>query len=172
MSATNTTGQQELVMERTFNAPRELVFNVWTQPEHLVNWWGPKGMSIEAHKFDLRKGGMFHYSIAVGNDTKMWGKLVFDRVEPHTNLDYISSFSDENGGTTVHPMSPSWPLELISHVVFTGNNGKTTLHMRAYPINASDAERQTFFENEKNVATGTKGMLDVLEEYLESVTNN
>lgn len=171
MSANNTTGEQELIITRTFNAPRELVFNVWTQPEHLIKWWGPKGMTTRLHKFDLAKGGIFHYSMELGDGKGMWwGKMRYDRVDPHEYLDFIISFSDENAGTTVHPLSATWPLEILNKIQFTENDNKTTIHMRGYPINASDVECQTFFDNEKNVEAGTKSMLDVLEEYLESLT--
>ena len=50
--------------ERTFEAPRDLVFRAWTEAEHLGHWWGPKGMTVRVLSADVRPGGIFHYSMA------------------------------------------------------------------------------------------------------------
>ena len=55
--ATNRT----LTLKRTFNAPIKLVWKAWTQPEHVINWWGPKGMKIEVVEHDFRVGGKWKY---------------------------------------------------------------------------------------------------------------
>lgn len=52
-----TTSDQEIVTTRTFNFPRTLVYKAWTDPEHLKNWWGPKGFTNTFNTFDLRVGG-------------------------------------------------------------------------------------------------------------------
>ena len=49
--------EQELVITRVFDAPRELVFKAWTEPEHVVRWWGPKGYTTPFSTIDLRPGG-------------------------------------------------------------------------------------------------------------------
>ena len=52
---------REIVSIRVFDFPRELVFNAWTDPEHLVHWWGPKGFTNTFHEFDLRPGGIWRF---------------------------------------------------------------------------------------------------------------
>lgn len=51
------TDERVLVIRRVFDAPRELVFRLWTQPEHLVRWWGPRGFTTLASEMDVRPGG-------------------------------------------------------------------------------------------------------------------
>jgi uncharacterized protein YndB with AHSA1/START domain len=49
--------EPELVITRVFDAPPSLVFRVWTQPEHLARWWGPKGFTLVSGEMDVRPGG-------------------------------------------------------------------------------------------------------------------
>ncbi len=53
--------ERELVITRTFDAPRRLVFAAWTKPENLVQWWGPKGFTLPTCEVDFRPGGAFHF---------------------------------------------------------------------------------------------------------------
>lgn len=53
--------EYEIVTTRVFNFPRQLVFRAWTEPDHLRNWWGPKGFTNTFHLFDLRDGGRWSF---------------------------------------------------------------------------------------------------------------
>jgi uncharacterized protein YndB with AHSA1/START domain len=55
------TSDREIVATRIFDAPRELVFKAWTDPEHLAQWWGPTGFTNTFHEFDLRPGGRWRF---------------------------------------------------------------------------------------------------------------
>ena len=68
-AAPNDTSDREIVSTRLFAAPRALVFKMWTEPEHLVQWWGPKGFTNTFHEFDLRPGGLWRF-IMHGPDGK------------------------------------------------------------------------------------------------------
>lgn len=60
MNATNTsTSDREIRATRTFDAPRDLVFKMWTDPEHVIHWWGPKGFTNTFETMDVRPGGVF-----------------------------------------------------------------------------------------------------------------
>ncbi len=65
MAATNSAAtdlaERELVVTPLIEAPRELVFKAWTEPEHLMHWWGPKGFTTPFCRIDFRPGGVFHY---------------------------------------------------------------------------------------------------------------
>ena len=104
---------KEFVISRVFDAPRELVFKVWTEPEHIAKWFGPKGVSIKSAKMDLRPGGSLLTCMGTPDGREMWGKWVFREIAPPEKLVYINSFSDEKGGLARHPMSPTWPLEML-----------------------------------------------------------
>ncbi|HXF49661.1 MAG TPA: SRPBCC domain-containing protein [Verrucomicrobiae bacterium] len=56
-------GEQEIIISRMFNAPRALVWKVWTERRHLARWWGPKGFSTQVLEMDLRAGGVLHLQL-------------------------------------------------------------------------------------------------------------
>ncbi len=158
--------QIELVFTRTFDAPRELVFKAFTEPEHLKHWWGPKGYTINVVKFDLRPGGIFHYIQRSPKDQEMWGKFVYREIADPEKLVYTSSFSDEEGNTVRAPFSPTWPLEILNTLTFTEHEGKTTLTMRGVPLSATEEELKTFEAARDMVQKGFAGTLDQLADYL------
>ena len=161
----NETG--DFILIRVFDAPRELVFKAWTEADRLAQWWGPKGFSWVACKLDLRPGGLFHYAMRTPDGAHtMWGKFVFREVAPPERLAFVVSFSDEQGGTTRHPMSATWPLEVLNTITFTQIDGKTTVVLRGAPINATEEERATFDAGRGSMQQGFKGTMDNLAEYL------
>jgi uncharacterized protein YndB with AHSA1/START domain len=63
MSDTNNAANRTLTLKRSFNAPINLVWEAWSQPEHIVHWWGPKGMKLKIHEHDFQVGGLWKYSM-------------------------------------------------------------------------------------------------------------
>ena len=161
--------EETFTITRTFDAPRDLVWKVWTDPEHLVHWWGPKGLTMTTCKVDLRKGGKFHYGMKTPDGHEMWGKFVYREIVPPERLVLVVSFSDAEGGTTRHPLSPTWPLEVLNTMTLTEQDGKTTVRLEGVPINATEEERRTFKEGFSSMQQGFKGTLDQLEEHLVKV---
>lgn len=158
--------EEEFVIARVFDAPRELVWNAWTDPEHLKHWWGPKGFAWGSCTIDLRPGGVFHYSMRAPNGFEMWGKFVYREITPPERMVFIVSFSDEKGGTARHPMSQTWPLEVLNILTLSEHGCKTTLTMRGIPVNATEEERKTFKGGHPGMQQGFKGTMDQLDEYL------
>jgi uncharacterized protein YndB with AHSA1/START domain len=107
----------DFVISRVFDAPRDLVWKRFTEPERMRQWWGPKGFNVLASKIDLRPGGTYHYGMETPNGQSMWGKFVYREIVPQGRLVFINSFSDEKGGTTRHPGHADWPLEMLMRVV-------------------------------------------------------
>jgi uncharacterized protein YndB with AHSA1/START domain len=155
-----------LEITRTFDAPRGLVWKAWTDPERMAQWWGPKGFTMLASKMDLRPGGVYHYGMQAPAGEEMWGTLTYRAIDPPERLVFVVSFSDKDGAVTRHPMSESWPLEVLNTLTFTEHDGKTTLTLSGGPINATEAERATYRDNMKSMQQGFKGTLDQLDEYL------
>jgi uncharacterized protein YndB with AHSA1/START domain len=160
------TAVEDFVISRTFHAPRELVWKVFTDPEHMNHWWGPKGFTMRTAKMDFRPGGTYHYCMSSPDGHEMWGKFVYSEIVPPEKLVVINSFSDEKGSLTRHPMSSTWPLEMLSTFTFTEKDGKTTFTVRWSPLNASAEERKTFDEGRAGMQGGWGGTLDQLEAYL------
>lgn len=157
---------REFTISREFNAPRELVFNAWTEAERLAEWWGPKGFKIRVAKLDVRPGGVFHYSMTTPGGEDWWGRFVYREVVPPERMVFVSSFSDAEGGVTRAPFNPAFPLEVLSTITFTEHDGRTTITLRGVPLNASEEESKTFDGMVKSMQQGWTGTLDQLADYL------
>ena len=113
----------ELTITRLFNAPRELVWEAWTAPEHIMQWWGPNGFSNSSCVVDLRVGGTFHLSMCApdGNTYPCVG-IYQEIVEPE-RIVYASEAKDG------HPCGAGIPPRALVTVSFTEQQGKTTLSL-------------------------------------------
>ncbi|TXK83831.1 SRPBCC domain-containing protein [Paenibacillus sp. N3.4] len=163
------TENDELVLTRVLNAPRELVFQIWSEVEHLKNWWGPVGFEWGYAKLDFQPGGSFHYQMRAPEGFEMWGKFVYHEIEAPERIVFVNSFSDEEGSTVRAPFSPTFPLEIRNVVTFTEQDGKTTITLRGGPINATEEERAAFRGMKDSMNQGFNGTFNQLEAYLASV---
>jgi len=157
----------DFVISRVFAAPRELLWRCFTEPEHMRQWWGPRGSTVVASKMDLRVGGIYHGAMRDPSGRVMWPKFVYREIVPPERLVWVHSFSDENGALTRHPLSPTWPLELLTTVTFEENpDGKTKLTLRWSPLNATAEEQKTFDGSHDGMAQGWNGSFERLAAYL------
>ncbi len=139
-----TTPEQELVITRVFDAPRELVFKTWTEPEHLVRWWGPKGYTTPFCTIDLRPGGIMHHCMRSPEGREVWTKGVFREIVVPELIVLTDSFADAEGNVvppTHYGMSPEWPLETLLTVTFDEHAGKKTRVTLRHAGIPSGAER-------------------------------
>lgn len=161
-----TSSPSEFVISRTLDAPRDVVFNAFTDPERMKHWWGPKGFTVTASKMDLRPGGTYHYGLRPPDGSTMWGKFVYREIAAPERLVFVNSFSDEKGGVTRHPLHQSWPLQMLSTFLFTEQNGRTTFTVRWAPLDPTETERATFDGGHDSMKQGWTGTMDQLEAYL------
>jgi uncharacterized protein YndB with AHSA1/START domain len=154
-----------LVLTRVLNAPRSLVWKAFTEPVRMKLWWGPKGAEVLHAETGLRPGGMFHYRMRYA-DNDMWGRFIYREIEPPGRIVFVSAFSDEQGGITRHPMSPTWPREMLKAVTLDERAGKATFTVRWIPINETDAEWKTFDAGRGSMTQGWTGTMEQLEAYL------
>jgi uncharacterized protein YndB with AHSA1/START domain len=158
---------KDFVISRVFDAPRALVWECFTKPERMKEWWGPKGVTILKSQMDLRVGGKYHYGMQQPDGTVMWGRMVYRAITPPERLEFINSFSDEAGGLGRHPLAPSWPIEMLSIFTFEEMaDGKTRFTVTWRPYNATDEERATFDAGHASMTGGWSGTLDKLAAYL------
>jgi uncharacterized protein YndB with AHSA1/START domain len=98
---TDRNGSQDAVtIERSFGAPVELIWQMWTDPEHFAAWYGPDGATIPIAKMDVRVGGTRLVSMEVqtpGGPMQMWFTGEYREVVENQRLVYTESMSDENG---------------------------------------------------------------------------
>jgi uncharacterized protein YndB with AHSA1/START domain len=157
----------DFVITRTFDAPRDLVWKAFTDPEHMKHWWGPKGSTVLVSKMDLRVGGSYLGSLRDSAGNVMWGKFVYREIVPPQRLVWEHSFSDENGGLTRHPLAPTWPLKLLTTVTFAEQSkGQTDVTLRWSPIDATPEEQATFAGAHDGMRGGWGGSFDQLAVYL------
>lgn len=167
MEQAQTTGK-ELVITRVINAPRELVFKVWSEAAHLKKWWGPKGCSLSVKAFDFAPGGIFHYSMD-RNGHVMWGRFRYLEISAPDRIVFVSSFSDEAGGISANSFVPEFPKEIRNELTLTESDGVTTLVLRGGAIQASDAEAAFFEAMIGNMELGFAGTFEQLETYLKTL---
>jgi uncharacterized protein YndB with AHSA1/START domain len=155
-------------ISRTFRAPRERVFRAWTEAAELARWFGPKGYTVVKNAHDFRVGGTYLYALRDPEGKEMWGKWVYREISPPRRLVFVTSFSDPQGGITRHPMSPTWPRELLSTITFSEQEGgkATMVTVRWAPLNPDEAERGTFAQGKDSMKQGWGGTMDQLEAYL------
>jgi uncharacterized protein YndB with AHSA1/START domain len=84
----SSTHDRELIISRTLNAPVELVWEVWTNPEHLVNWWGPNGFTNTITKMDMVPGGEWDLVMHGPDGTDYKNKSVFKEIIPNKKIVY------------------------------------------------------------------------------------
>ncbi len=120
----------EFEITRVYDAPRELVWKVWTDPEMLKQWWGPDNVSIPECEVDLRVGGTFHIVMEAGEAMgpykgTHWPMVAqFTVVEPTTKLAYSAkAWVDGNNDDTM--------IEQVTELTLSDEDGKTKVHLRA-----------------------------------------
>jgi len=151
---------KELVLTRIFDAPRSLVFKVWTDPKHLAQWWGPHGYTNPVCQVDLRPGGalLIHMQDPVLPVNPMTG--VFDEVvEPERLVFTCSAVPDAQGVPQ---------LQVWTAVAFEDLNGKTRLTMTARVLKASPAMAGALQGMEQGWTESFERLSDVLVNPLDS----
>jgi uncharacterized protein YndB with AHSA1/START domain len=127
MNATTTAStkfaERELTITRVFDAPRALVFKVWTDPKHLAQWWGPQGFTNPVCEFDARVGGELHIHMRGPDGSVYPMEGVIREFVPPERLVFANIATDTAGNHL---------LEGTTTVLFEEENGKTklTLHTR------------------------------------------
>lgn len=159
--AGGSTADREIVITRVFDAPRELVFGAWTQPEHLLRWWAPRGCTTPYCTVDLRVGGKFHFCMRMPDGKDIWGIGIFREIVAPERIVYTDSFADAEGNPVPpsrYGMSLGHPAETLVTVTFAEQRGKTKLTLR-HAIPGQVLERE-------GTEQGWNQMLENLERHL------
>jgi uncharacterized protein YndB with AHSA1/START domain len=142
----------ELVIKRTFNAPRELVFKAWTEAEHLKHWWGPKGFTITVQEINVKPGGVWTYV--------MHGA---DGVDYNNKIDFIEVVSPER---LVYSHGDGTDEHFRVTVTFADQGNKTELIMRMLFKSAEELDKAV---KQYGAIEGAKSTFDRLEEELAKI---
>jgi len=158
-----------LEITQTLHTSPARVFEMFSTKDHLINWWGPKGMDMEIKTFDFRPGGVFHYVLKAGNGFEMWGKFSYLEIDAPHRIVLLNAFSNSEGETVKAPevpFGPDWPLEMWTEYTFTPYAEGCQLKLTSYPHHESEASQLLFFQNHDNMKQGFKGTFDKLEAYI------
>ena len=130
------TEERVLVIERTFDAPRELVWKAWTDPAMAMRWWGPKGFTAPAVEIDFRVGGkcLFAMQSPDFNDGQpIWSAGVYREIVPFERIVVTDNFADEKGNVVPashYGMTGDFSQEMLVTVTFEEIDGKTKMTLR------------------------------------------
>ena len=163
------TTKEQFSITRKLNAPKEVVFNAFSNAEALAKWWGPINMPIDVLQLDFRPKGIFHYSMKT-DDAVRYGIFHYVAIEEPNRIEWINSFANEAGEIIAAPFPGLvFPKEVMNIMTLTEENTVTTLQLTGYPINASEEEEATYYSMFASMNQGFTGTLDQLEAYLKTV---
>ena len=111
--------EQEVVITRDFDAPAQLVFDALTKAEHLVQWWGPRYLTLEVEKLELRPGGSYRFIHRSPDGQIHPFKGEFREIVPPTRLVMTQIYE------------PYGDSEMVNVMTLTEHGGKTTLTSRS-----------------------------------------
>lgn len=97
-----------ILVERGFNAERDLVWAAWTRPEILDQWWAPKPYRTQTKHMDFREGGYWLYAMISPADEKHWCRADYRQITPQERYSAVDAFCDENGNPNADFPSASW----------------------------------------------------------------
>jgi uncharacterized protein YndB with AHSA1/START domain len=172
-SSSPVTSDRELVITRIFDAPRELIWKAWSQPEQVKRWHGPRIFTCPTAKIDFRVGGKYLFCMRSDSGPEiwqngLWSTGVYKEIVPMERLVCTDSFADEEGNVvpaTYYDMSADFPLEMLVTVTFEeveDNKTKITLIHSGMPT----------AEDLKGATQGWNESLDKLAEHLAASTGN
>jgi uncharacterized protein YndB with AHSA1/START domain len=148
---------REIVIAREVNAPRELVWEAWTNPEHVANWWGPRGFTTTIEKMDVRPGGVWKHVMHGPDGTNYPNKSVFKEVVKPERIVY-SHGGGREGGRGSHFVA-TWTFDALA-----ADRTRVTIRM----VFASTVERD-FVVKEFGAIEGGKQTLERLAEHLPQI---
>jgi uncharacterized protein YndB with AHSA1/START domain len=136
--ATKNIIKEDLVVKRIIDAPLELVWRAWTEPEHVMKWWGPKHYTSPSAKIDLRQGGRYIFSMRAPVDQggqEHYTSGVYKKIIPMKYLEFTQGLSDKDG----NPIDPAqvgmpadFPAEIRTSIVFKAKGELTELIITEY----------------------------------------
>ena len=144
-----------MVGTRLVNAPRELVWSVWTDPKHLSQWWGPNGFRTTTRAFDFKAGGVWRFVMHGPDGRDYQNRITFDEIVKPERIAY-----HHGGGDDVEP------VQFRTTVTFDDLGGKTRVTLRGeFP----SAEERARVIREYGADKGLAQTLARLGEYVEGL---
>jgi uncharacterized protein YndB with AHSA1/START domain len=161
-------GKERFVINRTFDAPIALMYEVWTDPKHFEKWLPPTGFDMKFIRSDIRAGGSTFYVMSNASGLKMYGRAEYLEMQKPNRIVYTQQFCDEKENLTRHPMAPTWPATMQTTVTLAEEGPDQTRVTIEWDIHgaATPEEVDTFVKGRTGMTMGWTGSFDKLENYL------
>jgi uncharacterized protein YndB with AHSA1/START domain len=120
--------KQDLVINRVFASSREKLFQAWSDPKLIAQWWGAKTVTAPVVNLDFRVGGLLLYCMRLPDGQDIWGKGIYKEIVRPSRIVVTDSFADPQGKTvpgSYYGMEEDWPTELLLTLTFEDLAGKT-----------------------------------------------
>jgi len=170
MSSDDVVAVEPTILTREYDAPRQLVFDAWTNPDHLKNWQFPfKGFVCEFLHADIKPGGSSLHKMTAPNGFEMWLLTRYEAITPPESLVFRQYVSNEAGDILPNPQNPNWPRELQTTINLREEGGKTRLELIWRPIDPTRAEADAFEASRSEHDKGWGGGLEMLVSYLKEM---
>lgn len=161
-------GRSSFVINRSFEAPVEVVFEMWSHPRHFSKWLPPIGFEMEILQGEIRAGANIFYRMSNRSDVTMYGRIEYKEIVGSCRLAYTQQFCDERGNLTRPPHISVWPATMLSTVRFSSEGPdatRVTVHWEPVgEVTASEIE--AFLDMRPSMTQGWTGSFDKLESYL------
>lgn len=131
---------------RIFDAPCELVWRAWTDPQQMMHWWGPTAFTSPACTIDLRVGGKYLFCMQAPDGQKFWSTGVYQEVAPPERLVFTDSFADEEGNvvpSSYYGMGDDFPPAMVVTVTLEAIGGQTKMTLRHEGLPAGEMSDMT-----------------------------
>ncbi len=137
---------KDLVVTRTFDAPLALVWNAWSDPEHVMRWWGPMGFTSPSAKIDFREGGIslvcMRAPVEYGGQD-MYNTWTYKKIVPMERIEFVLNFADKDSNKldpAKLPMPPGVPKDVFHVITFkTLGDNKTEMTVTEYGYTSTQA---------------------------------
>jgi uncharacterized protein YndB with AHSA1/START domain len=142
---TKDAAEQQFELVRVFDAPRALVWKMWTDPEHFKRWWGPRHFTCPVAELDVRPGGKYLHCMRSEGGQEYWGTGNYIEVVPQEKLVYTDSFGDKDGNKvpSADYGMPNWPDETTATIRFEdADGGKKTKVTLSSNVSMAQAKEQ------------------------------
>ena len=102
MSKTNDASNRTLTLKKVFNAPVKLVWEAWTESEHLIQWWAPQGMKLNIIEHDFKVGGKWKYTMPMGDGSLFISEGQYLEIIPYKKIVTTADFKPMTEGVELH----------------------------------------------------------------------
>ncbi|WP_413558972.1 SRPBCC domain-containing protein [Bdellovibrio sp. HCB209] len=166
-------GKQKFVINRTFEAPIQTVFDMWTKPEHFKQWMGPTGSTMDIVKADIKVGSSLMYSMGHPQGMMLHGRINYQEISAPNRLVYTQQFTDDKFNPTRAPFDGNWPMTMLTTVELAEEDSGETRITLTWEVDGdyTAEELATFVKEKGGMTQGWTGSFDKLEEYIASHTH-